>query len=198
MGNVIYKSLSFLGWGDGYRVGTDGSVWTQIKTRGRKSGNGVVSYLSGDWRELRGWDPEDYVGGRKRGYRRVRLRHEGKTNVFWVHHLVLEAFVGPCPPGMEACHFPDRNPANNRLDNLRWATHGDNCEDRSRHGTQPSGEKHPGAKLTAKEVSRMRRLYRTRDGQGRHKRSIRSLARDFHISPSQACRILLGKSWRSS
>ena len=39
-----------------------------------------------------------------------------------VHHVVLEAFVGPCPSGLEGCHYPDSNPANNRLDNLRWDT----------------------------------------------------------------------------
>src|SRR5437868_15524460 len=26
----------------------------------------------------------------------------------YIHRLVLEAFVGPCPPDMEACHFTDK------------------------------------------------------------------------------------------
>ena len=33
-----------------------------------------------------------------------------------VGRLVLEVFVGPCPPGMEACHN-DGDPHNNWLDN---------------------------------------------------------------------------------
>jgi hypothetical protein len=38
-----------------------------------------------------------------------------------VHILVLTAFVGPCPPGLEGCH-KDSNPENNYIDNLRWGT----------------------------------------------------------------------------
>lgn len=39
----------------------------------------------------------------------------------YVHVLVLEAFVGPRPSGLEACHWDD-NPTNNALSNLRWDT----------------------------------------------------------------------------
>jgi hypothetical protein len=39
-----------------------------------------------------------------------------------IHGAVLEAFVGPRPEGMEACHN-NGNPAANRLENLRWDTH---------------------------------------------------------------------------
>lgn len=45
-----------------------------------------------------------------------------------VHRLVLEAFVGSCPEGMECCHGPG-GPTDNRLVNLRWDTHQANlCE----------------------------------------------------------------------
>lgn len=50
-----------------------------------------------------------------------------------VHRLVLEAFVGPCPPGMEACHN-DGDHTNNRLSNLRWDTRSSNMLDLTRHG----------------------------------------------------------------
>ena len=56
-----------------------------------------------------------------------RVRHQ-------IHRLVLEAFVGPCPEGMEACHWDD-NPENNNLENLRWASHADNMADKSRNWT---------------------------------------------------------------
>lgn len=52
-----------------------------------------------------------------------------------VHRLVLLAFVGPPPPGTEACHSPDPDPLNNRLENLRWDTSSENMRDRVRHGT---------------------------------------------------------------
>lgn len=50
----------------------------------------------------------------------------------YVHRAVLEAFVGPCPPGMECCHWDD-DPANNRLENLRWDTPSGNARDRVRN-----------------------------------------------------------------
>lgn len=53
-----------------------------------------------------------------------------------VHSLVLEAFVGPCPAGMEACHWND-NPTDNRLSNLRWDTRSANILDCVRNGTHP-------------------------------------------------------------
>lgn len=41
---------------------------------------------------------------------------------------MLEAFVGPCPPGEECCHGPG-GPADNRLANLRWDTRQANIRD---------------------------------------------------------------------
>lgn len=38
-----------------------------------------------------------------------------------VHRLILETFVGPCPPDMECRHL-DGNPSNNKLENLKWGT----------------------------------------------------------------------------
>jgi len=58
-----------------------------------------------------------------------------------VHSLVLDAFVGPCPPGMEARHADD-NPTNNDIGNLSWGTRGDNSRDSIRN------EKHFHAGLT--------------------------------------------------
>lgn len=52
-----------------------------------------------------------------------------------IHSVVLLAFVGPRPAGMEARHY-DGNPTNNSLGNLSWATHVANCSDRRRHGTE--------------------------------------------------------------
>ena len=44
-----------------------------------------------------------------------------------VHRLVLLAFAGPCPDGMEALHL-NGNPRDNRLRNLRWGTRGENIK----------------------------------------------------------------------
>jgi len=66
-----------------------------------------------------------------------------------VHRLVLEAFVGPCPDGMEACHL-DSDKTNNRVSNLRWDTHLENMRDL---------KVNPSSKLTADEVRIIRFLY---------------------------------------
>ena len=50
-----------------------------------------------------------------------------------IHRLVLTAFTGLCPPGMETAHN-DGNPENNSLKNLRWDTHSNNQLDIKRCG----------------------------------------------------------------
>jgi hypothetical protein len=55
-----------------------------------------------------------------------RIVEEGRN------HLVLEAFLGPRPEGMECRHL-DGDRANCRLDNLRWGTHSENERDKRRH-----------------------------------------------------------------
>jgi hypothetical protein len=64
------------------------------------------------------------------GHQGLLLTRDGKVYSRRVHCLVLEAFVGPRPPGTQACHAPDPDPTNNRLDNLRWDTPSGNALDR--------------------------------------------------------------------
>ena len=73
---------------------------------------------------------------KKRAYVYVDLSKDGRVLRFSVHKLVLTTFVGPCPDGMVACHFPDPNPENNCLNNLRWDTRSANEADKEIHGTR--------------------------------------------------------------
>lgn len=68
------------------------------------------------------------------GYLYVRLHAFGTTKGMFVHTLVLLAFVGPRPPGMECCHGPGGK-LDNRPENLRWGTHSENNRDKTLHGT---------------------------------------------------------------
>ena len=88
----------------------------------------------------------------------VSLNRGGKKGTFFVHRLVLEAFVGLRPEGLECCHG-DGDPMNNRLGNLRWDTHVSNVEDQRLHGTMALGERNGNAKLTADDVREIRRRY---------------------------------------
>lgn len=74
------------------------------------------------------------------GHCSVDLRNLGSRSPQLVHRLVLEAFVGPCPDGMEGCHF-NGDPADNRLTNLRWDTRSANNLDAVRHGTHAQASK---------------------------------------------------------
>lgn len=81
--------------------------------------------------------PERVMAGSRRAtrkYQMVNLWKDGRQHAKYVHALVLEAFVGPRPPGYDACHY-DGCVTNNRLDNLRWDTRSANMIDAMRHGT---------------------------------------------------------------
>lgn len=76
-----------------------------------------------------------------KGHLEVRL-HPGDQTVVrrYVHHLVLEAFVGRCPEGLECCHDDDDG-TNNHLGNLRWDTQSANMYDRVRNGRHHARQK---------------------------------------------------------
>jgi hypothetical protein len=57
---------------------------------------------------------------------RYPMVHIGSaTDNSYIHSLVLETFVGPCPDGLERLHRDD-DPQNNRLSNLYYGTHAEN------------------------------------------------------------------------
>lgn len=68
------------------------------------------------------------------GHRLVGLYKSGKVTNRSLHTLVLEAFTGPRPDGMEGCHN-DGDPSNNSIGNLRWDTRKGNVADSFKHGT---------------------------------------------------------------
>lgn len=140
---VQYRSLDFLGFPK-HRVGDDGSVWA-YRLRGK----------TGTKRKM-GW--KQVQPRRTGGYHRVPLRHRNMNRWVMAHRLVLEAFVGPCPEGMECCHW-DGVRDNNRLNNLRWDTRKNNAKDRDRHGTKKWGTKHSSSVLTEEQVRELRRCW---------------------------------------
>ena len=76
----------------------------------------------------------------KDGYLGVALRKDGRTTQWKNHLLVMLAFVGPRPEGLETRHF-DGNHLNNRLKNLRYGTSSENSMDTVRHGTNRNARK---------------------------------------------------------
>lgn len=72
----------------------------------------------------------------RKGREHLDLHRAGQRHDVQVHSLVLLAFVGPRPDGMEGCHN-DGDPTHNALENLRWDTRRENNIDSIRHGTHP-------------------------------------------------------------
>lgn len=84
----------------------------------------------------------------KSGHLSVVLGRRENGNGRPVHQLVMLAFVGEPPEGMEVCHI-NGDPTDNRLENLRYDTRTQNILDVYRQGK-------PWRKLTLEDVSRIR------------------------------------------
>jgi len=111
----------------------------EVSDQGRvRSLDRVLHYSNGQRRTFPGKSLKHYLlRGR---YPTVRLRCNGQTRTRYVHHLVLEAFVGLRPEGTEACHANDI-PNDNRLVNLRWDTKSANVQDQIKNGRNHNTEK---------------------------------------------------------
>jgi hypothetical protein len=108
--------LPVLGYEDLYEVSSDG----QVRSKDRVSSDGSL-------RRGRLLTPT----GLK--HKHVTLSRSGVKVQAHVHVLVLEAFVGPRPDGMECLHWDD-DPTNNNVANLRWDTRAENIRDAIRNG----------------------------------------------------------------
>lgn len=108
-------------------------------------------YEVSDHGRVRSMDRIDAAGKRRKGIpRRLSQQTSGHMTIwlcrdrvsqnFLVHHLVLAAFVGPRPDGMEGCHQNDDG-SDNRLENLRWDTRAANVRDSVRNGSHHMARK---------------------------------------------------------
>lgn len=106
------------------------------------------------------------------------------------YHLVLEAFVGPMPKGME-CRHMDGSKTNDRLSNLKWGTHKENISDRTKHGTAVDnrGSKHGMSKLVESQVLEIRNMRLTGA-------IFSTIASKFSVSPTAVRNIVIRRNWR--
>lgn len=124
------------------------------------------------------------------GYWRVRLTQDGCAVTRPVHRLVLLAHVGPAAPGEEARHLNGIR-SDNRLSNLAWGTHPENCQDRIRHGTQhrPRGSLHGMTRLTEEDARQIKeeRLAGV---------PLKDIANRHGVSEPTVCQIARGRTWK--
>jgi hypothetical protein len=127
---------------------------------------------------------------RKRSGPAVVLSKNAVKHNKYVGALVLLAFVGPRPKGMQTRHFPDPNITNNNLFNLSWATPLVNQRDRDIHGTHNKGESNSNSKLTDKAVREIRRVKSWPYG------SLTRMAEKFDVTRSCISYVRDRKNWR--
>lgn len=84
----------------------------------------LVVYLDGRLYNRRTGSTVD--GTIQRGYRKVRVYHEGKYLQARAHRIIWYKFYGDIPEGLEVDHI-DRVRCNNIIDNLRLLTRKDNA-----------------------------------------------------------------------
>lgn len=151
------------------------------------------------------------------GYAMVQLVSDGKSQRVYVHHAVIEAFVGCRPSGMVVNHI-DCNPMNNALANLEYVTQKQNVQHalaaRARRIRAPvmpqppkkgraSGDAHwtktkperiaradrmPHSKLTQEIVNAARQRAASGEKQC-------NLAREYGVSVAQMSRVIRGTRW---
>ena len=111
------------------------------------------------------------------GYRGVNLRRDSFSHFKRVASLVMLAFVGPRPEGLEICHG-DNDPGNNHLSNLRYDTRSNNMLEAN------------GWKLSVDKIIEMRE--RRASGE-----DIHVLASDYEVTPRHVSSVCAHRQHRN-
>jgi hypothetical protein len=111
----------------------------------------------------------------------------GRDNSICVHNLVLTAFVGQRPDGMECLHI-NGVPSDNRLCNLRWGTRSENLLDAVKHGVKPVGERCHNAKLKNTQIPTIRSMF--------GKKPYREIAAIYGVSDRTIRQIAKNITWK--
>ncbi len=163
---VEYRLIPSL---DDCRVGSDGTAWS-CRIKGHATGRGPWKLLSTQML----WS----------GYLYVTFRNKMR----YIHLLVLEAFKGPRPEGMQARHLNGVR-TDNRPENLEWGTCKENHADKRIHGTAPIGENSPSAIIDEETVELIRELSAT------YKATANNIGRMLGISRRHAARVINRERW---
>lgn len=166
----------------GYSITRDGKVYTSVRIN--RAG---VPPKTTIWITFDGEPREMTLRQNRQGHLRVGLTKDGKQVWKFVHHLVLEAFVGPRPKGKQCRHL-NGVPTDNRAENLAWGTAKENTDDKVRHGTIPFGSRHGNAKMTEEMVARFRQEIKTK--------SASQIAREVGLHPTTVQKAVRGAFWK--
>lgn len=122
------------------------------------------------------------------GYHVIVFSVPGKKHIGrYVHRMVMETFVGPCPEGSEVSHLNGDN-SDNRLANLRYESRKENHARKVEHQTDYNGARNPAAKLTDQQVREIRAS----------KAPETALAKIYGVTRATIGRARRGDSWRQT
>lgn len=164
----------------GYFACADGSVWTLWRFKGGGYGRTGSKFIGTTPKRLKASPRKEDGRGR------LKLRcADGTYRRRYVSSFILEAFIGPCPLGLEACH-KDGNCLNDAADNLRWDTSASNKADMIGHGTRLRGESINCAKLKESDVLDIRQA----------SGPLKPLAEKYGVTESLICAVRKRKVWK--
>lgn len=131
----------------------------EVSDQGRVRSLARVIHLYGRFGRMSRSLPQKMLKPQKHdgGYAKFTFWKNGVDYQRFLHTLVLTAFKGARPAGMQACHN-NGDKADNRLANLRWDTPSANQLDRERHGTGRIGRRFTQRTKDAATVARIRAL----------------------------------------
>lgn len=176
----------------GYRVDTEGNVWSCKKPLRKKLGKGFEVIFSNEWK-IRKPSHGDTYGHLVINFGKSKLTKGGAAKQ--LHRLVAQAFI-PNPNNYPVVCHNDGNPKNNHVENLRWDTYRGNVLDRAKHGRNWSkapkvwGEKNHFSKLNDQKVKLIRLLH------AQFKWKQKNIAAIFSISSNNISEIVRRKTWK--
>lgn len=120
---------------------------------------------------------------------------EGKT---WIaSRLAWTLTFGPIPDGAHVLHHCDNPPCVNAPGGcLYLGDHDRNMADKVERGRQIDGERHGRAKLSAAQVTEIRRRYIFPSYEGAHDSNARALAKEFGVDRTVIQRLAKNQLWR--
>jgi hypothetical protein len=150
-----------------------------------------VSNLGHIRRDARG--PHTHIGkilklrSSHNGYLRVGLLKNYVKGWYFVHRLVMQAFLERCPADMQVNH-KDADKTNNTFENLEYVTPKQNGAHATAMGLYLVGSSHPRSRLNEWQVRVIKRLIPVMPNT--------EIAKMFTVSKSTVCNIRNGRTWR--
>jgi hypothetical protein len=138
---LAFDTVRFIPWDDRYAISCQGQLFSRAGNR---------KQYSSDWRLKK-----TFQAGPRRDYVYTHLNDQEKS--FGIHALVAKVFIGDRPENQDVRHL-DGNPKNNHVKNLAYGTRKENMADMHKHGRISKGSKRWNARLTEKDVVKIRKM----------------------------------------